>query len=88
MEKKHFVSLDSRTDLSVSAVDYVISFDEDLVSLAVGDSTLVISGEELTIKTLSLDSGEISIEGRVDSLTYSDAVPKKKRFSLFNRDNG
>ena len=88
MEKKHFVSLDSRTDLSVSAVDYVISFDEDLVSLAVGDSTLVISGEELTIKTLSLDSGEISIEGRVDSLTYSDTAPKKKRFSLFNRDNG
>lgn len=88
MEKKHFVSLDSRTDLSVSAVDYVISFDEDLVSLAVGDSTLVISGEELTIKTLSLDSGEISIEGRIDSLAYSDSVPKKKRFSLFNRDNG
>ena len=33
---------------------------------------LVIMGEDLHIGKLSLDGGELHVDGRVDSLTYED----------------
>ena len=34
--------------------------------------TLVISGENLHIGKLSLDGGELHVDGQVDSLSYED----------------
>lgn len=34
--------------------------------------TLVVTGEDLHIGKLSLDGGELHVEGRVDSVTYED----------------
>ena len=45
--RKHMLTLDSKSSLAVTAVDDVLSFDETLVSLSVGDSVLTISGDGL-----------------------------------------
>lgn len=81
-QKKHTLTLDSRNVLNITAVDDVISFDETLVSLSVGDDLLNISGECLTIKNLSLENGEVSVNGNVQAIVYFDDPPKKKRFSF------
>lgn len=78
--KKHTIALDSRSSLNVSAVDDVVSFDETLVSLSVGEMTLNVSGEGLSIKNLSLENGEITVNGRIDAVVYFDEAPRKKRF--------
>ena len=78
--KKHTIALDSRSSLNVTAVDDVVSFDETLVSLSVGEMTLNVSGEGLSIKNLSLENGEITVNGRIDAVVYFDEAPRKKRF--------
>ncbi len=83
--KKHFLSLDSRSSLNITSVDDVISFDETLVSLAVGETVLNISGEGLSIKNLSLENGDITVNGNISAMVYFDDTPKKKRFSFLGR---
>jgi len=83
--KKHTLSLDSRSSLSVTAVDDVISFDETLVSLSVGESQLNISGDGLSIKNLSIENGELTVNGNITAILYFDDTPRKKRFGIFGR---
>lgn len=83
--KKHLISLESRALLNVTAVEEVLSFDESLVSLSLGETVLNISGEGLSVKNLSLENGEITVIGRIDAVVYFEDSPRKKRFGLFGR---
>jgi len=83
--KTHSLTLESRSSLNVTAVDEVISFDEDMVSLAVGDSVLNISGEGLSVKNLSIDCGDITVNGTITAMVYFDNSPRKKRYSVFGK---
>lgn len=82
--KKHTLTLEARSQLSITEVNDVISFDETLVSLAVGENILNISGEGLSIKNLSLENGEVTVNGNITALVYFDDSPRKKR-RLFGR---
>lgn len=82
---KHSLTLDSRNSLNITAVDDVLSFDETLVSLSVGESVLNISGEGLSIKNLSLENGDVTVNGNISAIVYFDGSPRKKRFSIFGR---
>lgn len=83
--KKHFLSLDSRNELNITSVDDVLSFDDSLISLAVGETVMNISGEGLSIKNLSIENGDITVNGLVSAIVYFDNTPKKKRFSFLGR---
>lgn len=83
--KRHTLSLDSRSSLSVTAVDDVISFDETLVSLSVGDCQLNISGDGLSIQNLSIENGELTVNGNISAVVYFDDTPRKKKFGIFGR---
>ncbi len=82
---KHSLSLDSRSSLNITAVDDVLSFDETLVSLSVGEAVLNVSGEGLSIKNLSLEDGNVTVNGKISAIVYFDDSPRKKRFSIFGR---
>lgn len=68
----HHVILEGRASLSVSGVEEVESFDENTIIMNTCKGTLVVRGEELHIEKLSLDGGDLKVEGSVDSLTYED----------------
>ena len=68
----HHVILEGRASLSVSGVEEVESFDENAIVMHTSLGTLVVRGEELHIEKLSLDGGDLRVEGMVDSLTYED----------------
>ena len=68
----HHVILEGRASLSVSGVEEVESFDENAIVMRTSLGTLVVRGEELHIEKLSLDGGDLRVEGMVDSLTYED----------------
>ena len=72
MEGAHHVILEGREQLSVSGVEEVESFDESTIVMLTSRGTLVVRGEELHIEKLSLDGGDLRVEGMVDSLTYED----------------
>ena len=48
-------------------------FDDQCIVLRTGAGVLVVSGESLHIGKLSLDGGELHVDGRIDALTYEDA---------------
>ena len=68
----HHVILEGRESLSVSGVEEVESFDENSIVMSTCKGTLVVRGEDLHIEKLSLDGGDLKVEGSVDSLTYED----------------
>ncbi|MBQ5814168.1 MAG: sporulation protein YabP [Clostridia bacterium] len=62
--------LEGRERLSISGVEDVISFDENEILAETVLGTLVTRGEELHVERLSLDTGELIINGRLDSFEY------------------
>ena len=68
----HHLILEGRASLSVSGVEEVESFDENAIVARTALATLVVRGRELHIEKLSLDGGDLRVEGMVDSLTYED----------------
>ena len=74
--------LESRRKLSVTAVKDVESFDEEIVVINTARGSLIVRGSGLHMEKLSLESGEVIVEGTVDSLEYeSDEAPSGGLFS-------
>lgn len=76
----HHVVLEGRGSLSVSGVEEVESFDEETIMMLTVKGTLVVRGGGLHIEKLSLDGGDLKVEGTVDSLTYEDEGREKGGF--------
>ena len=70
---KHRITLNHRQSCMVSGVKDVLSFDLHEVLLETVDGMLMLRGEDLHVNRLTLEKGEVDVDGRIDSLTYSDA---------------
>ena len=68
----HRLTLDGRDKLTVSGVEDVERFDETEIVMNTVEGTLIVTGENLHIGKLSLDGGELHVDGRVDALSYED----------------
>lgn len=79
----HHVILENRTSLSVSGVEEVESFDENAIVMYTAKGTLVVRGENLHIEKLSLDGGDLKVEGDIDALSYEDEG--RERGGFFSR---
>lgn len=77
LQSPHHVMIENRSALSVSGVEEVESFDENSIVMYTGSGTLVVRGEGLHIEKLSLDGGDLKVEGTIDSLSYEDEGPEK-----------
>ena len=69
---EHRLTLTGRETLTVSGVEDVERFDETGIVMSTSAGTLVVTGEDLHIGKLSLDGGELHVDGRIDSVTYED----------------
>ncbi|MBO5088910.1 MAG: sporulation protein YabP [Lachnospiraceae bacterium] len=72
------ITLNNRGTGVITGVNAVISFDPNEVLLETEQGMLLIKGNELNVTKLTLDKGEVEIDGRVDSFTYSDMKPGLK----------
>ena len=68
----HRLELDGRERLTVSGVEDVARFDETCIVMSTCEGTLIVTGEGLHIGKLSLDGGELQVDGRVEALTYEE----------------
>lgn len=75
--KNHKISLFNRGSGSISGVREVISFDLNEIILDTEQGLLMIHGENLHVTRLTVEKGEVEIEGVVDSFVYSDSGPGK-----------
>ena len=68
----HELRLENRAKLSITGVQEVESFDENAVILHTSQGMLIIRGENLHLQTLSIDGGQVAVNGSVSSLTYEE----------------
>lgn len=68
----HKLTLNERKSLTMTGVTEVVSFDEGTVILKTCLGTLVIQGKDLKLKTLSLDGGQVAVDGIVSALVYEE----------------
>lgn len=73
MQLPHRLTLNERQHLSMTGVTEVVSFDEATVVLHTDLGTLVIQGQDLQLKTLSPDGGQVIVEGTVSALHYQES---------------
>ncbi len=76
----HLVSLSDRRALSVSGVQDVDSFDETTVVIYTEQGELTVRGRELHINRLNVETGDLSLEGHVESLVYTDVHTRSGGF--------
>ncbi len=82
-DNPHHILLEGRGQLSISGVEEVESFDDTAIVMSTSQGVLVVRGEELHIEKLSLDGGDLRVEGTVDSLTYEEE--RRERGGFFSR---
>jgi len=71
----HNVIMESRSRMSISGVEEVESFDDVSVSLFTTRGLMTVHGAGLHIDRLSLETGELSVEGTIDGVEYMDEAP-------------
>lgn len=68
----HKLSLNERRELTMTGVTEVVSFEENAVVLRTSLGTLIIQGKNMQLKTLSLEGGQVAVDGEVSSLVYEE----------------
>lgn len=81
--RTHSVHIDGRELITVTAVKDVESFNDGEVQLITDAGDLRIEGSGLHITRLSLDDGQVVIEGEIIALEYSETA--EQRGTLFSR---
>lgn len=76
-ELHHRLEMEGRERPTVSGVEDVERFDENCIIMATCVGTLIISGEDLHIGKLSLDGGELHVDGRIDAVTYEESSQQR-----------
>ena len=82
---RHSLILEDREKLTVSGVEDVESFDDETVILYTGQGMLTVKGVEFRINKLSVESGEVVVEGVIDSVLYTGADRPNKTGGFFSR---
>lgn len=73
-KRVHKITLTNRRTCNINGVSDVLSFDIHEILLETEQGMLMIKGDDLHVNRLTLDKGEVDIDGKIDSLTYSDST--------------
>ena len=73
----HNIIIESRKNVTVTGVMDIDSFDEESVILFTELGELSIRGANLHINKIDINSGDLTMEGEIESLSYSEAQPQK-----------
>lgn len=72
----HKLLLQGRKAVELTGIKEVVSFDAKEVVLNTTMGVLVIHGNDLFVKRLTVEQGEVELEGQVDSFVYADKPAK------------
>ena len=75
--------LNDRRSIEVTGVIDVVSFDAEEIILETSCGLLLIRGSDLHMNRLTLEKGEVNVDGSIDGLTYSDAAGAGKKAGHF-----
>ena len=76
----HNITLDERRNLTVSGVSDIGGYDEQTIVALTEKGELTVRGEDLHIIRMSIEMGELVVEGTVNSLQYSEMKTQSEGF--------
>ncbi|MBO5454227.1 MAG: sporulation protein YabP [Clostridia bacterium] len=81
----HNVIMEDREHLSVSGVTDVSEFNEMQIILVTEMGMMTVEGENLRISELSIETGDMKIDGTVNSIIYSEEDLRGVHTSLWSK---
>lgn len=83
----HTLHTEGRASALIRGVLDVTSFDEQNVTLNTVCGVLMIDGSALHVHTLDLENGTVQLEGKIDSMVYSeqDGVDSHEKGSFLKK---
>lgn len=72
ISKAQKLVLDNRKKMALTGIRDVVSFDMNQVLLESVLGMILIKGNDLKVTRLSLEKGEVDIDGQIDAITYSE----------------
>jgi len=84
-QQKHSITIQERNRVVVTGVVDVYSFDETQVDLETVQGMLLIQGESLHITRLSLDKGDLGLEGLIYNIVYHEDQMGKPGSSFLSK---
>ncbi|MDE6087024.1 MAG: sporulation protein YabP [Oscillospiraceae bacterium] len=83
-EEQHTVIMENRKTLRIAGITDIDSFDEREIVLYTKMGELTITGRDLHINAISIENGNMSVEGDIWSLQYGDK-DKQSPVSMLGR---
>lgn len=80
----HNVIIEGRKKITISGVAEVGNFDENKIKLDTSMGVLCITGEKLHINKLSVETGDVEVEGSISGCVYND-TDGQKSMGFFGR---
>ncbi len=74
----HNISITSRKNINISGVKKIDNFDENEFLLETNMGYMQIKGNNLEIIKLDTYQGDVSIKGKIDSLSYLESAKKQE----------
>ena len=68
----HKLTLNERKNLTMTGVTEVLSFDETAVMMKTALGLLTVQGQDLKLKTLSLEGGQVAVDGYIAAMVYEE----------------
>ena len=68
----HKLTVNERKSLTMTGVTEVLRFEDTAVVLKTPLGTAVIQGQDLKLKTLSLEGGQMAVEGHICGISYEE----------------
>lgn len=81
----HKLVMEGRTRVELTGVTEVISFNTEEVHLETNQGALRFGGEDLHVKRLTLERGEVILEGHINEISYYESAHSKPAGSFVRR---
>lgn len=76
----HTMNLENRQRAALSGVGEVLAFDETQVILSTECGEMALTGEGLHVTRLMLEEGQLTVEGRIDGIVYTQRGSRRGLF--------
>lgn len=77
----HDIIIEKREKATMTGITDVESYDEETILAKSGCGDITVKGHSLKISRLSVESGDMVIEGEIDSVSYSKGRAEGSFFS-------
>ena len=74
----HTLTLATRTKAALTGVTEVIAFDDGQVTLLTDTGEITLTGQNLHVTKLMLEDGQLTVEGHIDGIFYTDKKEKRR----------